>query len=513
MTDQHRWDALGCAVAPGQGPRTPNLDALAARGVRFTSAHAGAVACSPSRASLFTGVYPHVHGVTMNNLIINEGLPNLATQLGAADYGLGYAGKWHADHGKMPTEYGFAGKDFPGYGFPTADGTIEGMWFHRGTVSNGLSTVTSHYADYLDAHGLPHPEVLKARYGAHGGRHEIDGLMSGDIESTFEAMVASDTIDLLESYGEAQEDGRPFFLWTNFWGPHTPCVVPEPYYSMYDPESIEPDPSFYETWEHKPHRLKLIERRWGLSDEGWAGWRGIVARYWGYVTMLDDLIGRILDTLEAQGLAEDTLVLFTSDHGDMMGSHRLIEKGAFCYDQAFRVPLIAAHPDCATPGGVCDGLVLMHDLYPTMLELAGAEIPDNCQFTSLAETVLDVTQHQPRESIFCYSKHGIANGLRMVRTETHKLAFAPTEWGANADTVNDPWQVAELYDLAADPFEMHNLMDVPAHRALQEEMVALMRQKLAEVGEPSLDYWDSVSEAWASGSWKAGGPPDGWLGG
>jgi arylsulfatase A-like enzyme len=505
LTDQHRWDALSCAVAPGQGPRTPHLDALAGRGVRFTHAFAASVACSPSRASLFTGVYPHVHGVTMNNLVINDGLPNLATQLGDT-YNLRYAGKWHADHGRMPSEYGFQGKDFPGYGFPTADGTIEGMWFHRETVASGVSTVTPHYANYLDVHGLPRPKVLEARYGVHSSRHEIAGLLSGDIESTFEAMVASDTIDHLEAYGASAQE-QPFFLWANFWGPHTPCVIPEPYFSMYDPRTIEPDPSFLETWEHKPHRLKLAERRWGLSGEGWEGWREIVARYWGYVTLLDDLVGRMLDSLAAQGMADNTVVVFSSDHGDMMGSHRLIEKGAFAYDEAYRVPMIAAHPNCATPGATVDDLVLMHDLYPTVLDLAGAEIPANCQFTSLADTVLDAGQSQPQESVFCYSKHGIAHGIRMVRTATAKIAFAPTEFGG-LDTVNDPWEVAELYDLAADPYETRNLMGLAEHRDLQDEMVALMREKLIQVGEPIIDYWDAVSQAWATGSWKAGGPPE-----
>ena len=163
MTDQHRYDALGCH---GTTPcRTPNIDSLAERGVRFTSAFTGAVACSPSRASLFTGVYPHRHGVTSNNLVVNPALPTLASELGGAGYRLGYAGKWHVDNARMPSDYGFSGLDFPGYGYPTADGTIDGVWFHRGSVLNGLDNVTPHYANYLRSHDLEAPRILQAHYG------------------------------------------------------------------------------------------------------------------------------------------------------------------------------------------------------------------------------------------------------------------------------------------------------------------------------------------------------------
>jgi arylsulfatase A-like enzyme len=130
-------------------------------------------------------------------------------------------------------------------------------------------------------------------------------LQSGGLESTFEYMVSEDTIGLLRRFQAARvKEGKPFFIWASFWGPHTPCIVPEPYYSMYDPTAIPVEPSFAETWHRKPGVQELSERTWGLSSGGWRGWREIIARYWGYVTMLDDLDGgRSLGDAQPNGAA------------------------------------------------------------------------------------------------------------------------------------------------------------------------------------------------------------------
>ena len=501
LTDQHRYDALGCH---GTTPcRTPNIDSLAERGVRFTSAFTGAVACSPSRASLFTGVYPHRHGVTSNNLVVNPALPTLSSELGGAGYRLGYAGKWHVDNARMPSDYGFSGLDFPGYGYPTADGTIDGVWFHRGSVLNGLDNVTPHYANYLRSHDLEAPRILQAHYGDKPTpgrrRHEIRGLLTGDVESTFEAMVSELAIEQLCELAGGEPtaaEGRgmerqPFFLWVNYWGPHTPCIVPEPYYSMYDPEKIPPEPSAVETWDHKPHRQKLGERFWGLSGQGWEGWREIVARYWGYVTMLDDLIGRVLGELDDLGLRENTVVVFASDHGDMMGAHRLIEKGPYAYDEALRIPLIVSHPECATPGTACDNLVTLHDLFPSCLEWAGAPLPPS-HGKSLVGQACGQEPETLRESLFAYSCHGMQHALRAVRTRDHKLVITPTEMGPGLDQVNDPWEIAELYDLKADPHELTNLINEPGAEAVQQAMLAQMEKHLVELEDPFLAYYQSV---------------------
>jgi arylsulfatase A-like enzyme len=308
-------------------------------------------------------------------------------------------------------------------------------------------------------------------------------------------MVAEDSIGLLRDLKtERDENGTPFFLWANFWGPHTPCFVPEPYYSMYDPASVPYEPSFTETWNRKPERQKLTERVWGLSGGGWPGWREIIARYWGYCTMLDDLTARILAGLDELGLADDTIVVFASDHGDMMGAHRLIEKGPFGYDESFRVPLVVRHPDCAAPGTTNDDFVCLHDLFATILDWAGCDLPDT-DAVSFSEASRGNERREQREAVYGYSAHGLGDGsLRMFRTRRYKLTFAPTEVGRTRDLARDPWQLFELYDLVNDPYEMSNLIAFPGSDA-QNQVLAQFRAEMVRLEDPMLDYFDAVVAA------------------
>jgi arylsulfatase A-like enzyme len=274
LTDQHRYDTLGCYGA--QTCRTPHLDALAQRGVRFDATFTPTSPCSPARAALFSGLYPHHNNVYANDCVLNPN-PNLATELGGAGYNLGYAGKWHVDRDKTPPDYGFQGLDFPGYGYPIPAGLVEGVRFGR-----NMRNPAPHYANYLKAHGYEAPKMLKAYYGDNPGRQgqEMYALQTGTIDQTFEALVTEETVRLLREFKESRErEDKPFFIWTNYWGPHTPCLLPEPYYSMYDPTAIPEEPSFTETWERKPFVQQLYERFWGLSGGGWKSWREIVARY------------------------------------------------------------------------------------------------------------------------------------------------------------------------------------------------------------------------------------------
>jgi arylsulfatase A-like enzyme len=477
MTDQHRWDTLGCY---GQTAcRTPHLDGLAERGVRFDAAYTPTSPCSPARAAIFTGLYPHQNGVLENDDPVNPAAPTMASELGRAGYNLGYVGKWHVDRDKVPSDYGFRGKDFPGYGYPPTQGLVEGLRF-----MNRIKPAP-HYAEYLRERGLEPPKVLEAYYGANPGQpgHEVHALQSGAIEQSFEAMVSAQTIDLLREFAQEREQtDKPFFLWANFWGPHTPILIPEPYWSMYDPASIPEEPSFSETWERKPGVQELFERFWGMRDWGWEGWREAIARYWGYVTMIDDLVGRILAALRELGLEENTLVVFTTDHGDMIGAHRLIEKGPFTYEESYRLPFVAAHPDCRTPGATSDEFVYSFDLLPTFCEVAGLEPPQSLagSSASILPTMLDAATSTGRDSIYTSFESQVFHAPnRMVRTRRWKFVYNPSDIG-------------ELYDLAQDPHELRNLIDLPETRQVQRELMALMRQHMVRVGDPILGRFDRI---------------------
>jgi len=471
MTDQHRYDTLGCYGAPTC--RTPHIDGIAARGVRFDAAYTPTSPCSPARAALFTGLYPHHNHVVSNSKTLNPDVPTLASELKEAGYNLGYAGKWHVDDKTLPTDHGFEGRDFPGYGYPARGGIIEGMKWASG------GQTFPHYPEYLEKNGHERPRVLESYMGDNPGKQtqEMYALQSGAVEMSFEYMMSEFAIELLRQF--RQED-RPFFLWANFWGPHTPCLVPEPYYSMYDPKAIPEEPSFTETWDRKPRVQELYERFWGLTSGGWERWREIVARYWGYVTMIDDLVGRMLAELDSLGLAENTLVVFTTDHGDMMGAHRLIEKGPFTYEQCYRLPMVAAHPACEAPGSACREFVYLHDLFPTFLELAGATLPDVPDSRSILDNVLGRAASTNRDSVYAaFWQQIFPFEQRMVRTRTHKLVYNRTDIG-------------ELYDLVNDPWEMRNLIGLPETRTVQTGLLERMCEHMVQLDDPLLPQFDAM---------------------
>ena len=300
---------------------------------------------------------------------------------------------------------------------------------------------------------------------------ELHGLHAGDIDHNFEAMVAEETVELLDACAQTDD---PFFIWTNFWGPHSPCIVPEPYYSMYDPKSIPEDPSFCDTLEKRPFAQTLVSRYWGIDPNNWGEWQELVARYWGYMTMIDDLVGRMLTKLDATGLLENTLVVFSTDHGDNMGAHKLFEKGPFFDEECFRLPFIAAHPNCERPGAECDEFIYLQDLFPSFLEAAGLQLHAQPDTQSILPLLTGRDEATGRDSAYCQFTGQIqTHKSRMVRTHTHKFVFSQSDIG-------------ELYDLEDDPHELNNLYGLAEHKVLQESLMKLMQSHMERVKDPML---------------------------
>ena len=469
LTDQQRRDTLGCYGAPQC--KTPHIDGLAQRGVRFNNAFPLVTPCAPARAGLFTGRYGHVTGVESNGGQLDQSLPNLATELPGAGYNIGYTGKWHVDHKKAPSEWGFRCKrDFPGYGYPASGANMPGL--KSGAREDSL--ISRNYMNYLEEHNLDPPKLLEAFYAQRNPglpNRELHGLHAGCIDHNFEAMVADETVELLRAF--SQED-NPFFIWTNFWGPHSPCIVPEPYYSMYDPKSIPEDPSFCDTLENRPFAQTLVSRYWGIDPDNWGEWQEIVARYWGYMTMIDDLVGRMLAELDALGQWENTLVVFSTDHGDNMGAHKLFEKGPFFDEECFLLPFIAAHPECQRPGTETDEFIYVQDLFPSLLEAAGLQPKEQPDTQSILPLLSGKDGTTGRDSVYCQFTSQIqTHRSRMVRTHTHKFVFSQSDIG-------------ELYDLENDPHELNNLYGLAEHKDLQESLMKLMQSHMERVDDPML---------------------------
>ena len=476
MSDQQRLDTVSC-YGLNEVCQTPHIDALAARGIRFDSAFTPTAICSPARASFYTGLYPHKHGVTANGLCLREGVRGLNHYLAEVGYRCGYAGKWHVDEQTGPTGYGFAGQDFMGYAFPGAD-LLPGLQF--GAKPRGHNP----YADYLKERGFDPPPTVSHRFvgtNPSNQAQEMFALHEGPVESCIEYFVAEEAIRVLDEVATSEE---PFFLWANFWGPHSPSLVPEPYFSMYDPKAIPEHPGYAETFEKKPYRQQLIEKLWGLGDYGWEGFQEIAARYFGHCTLIDDMVGRVVAHLERLGVLDDTIIVYTSDHGDCLGAHKLIEKGEFMYDEIYRIPLVIAHPDCEAPGTACDEFVYLHEIMLSSLDAAGLDVPADLDGQSFLPAIEGRPFANGREEVYCvFDRHFTVVNQRMVRTRTHQFTF----------NSGDP---GELYDLQRDPYQLDNVYGDSAYEAVRQDLMGRMDRYMEELGDPLRGWFGRIKGAY-----------------
>jgi len=451
LSDEQHLDTLGCYGSPVV--RTPHVDRLAGEGMRFTSAWCCSSICSPSRAALFTGLLPHRFGTIVNNLTIPPETPNLAGLLRSQGYRLGYAGKWHVDKDTVPTSHHFEGKDFPGYGYPA--------WMFRTEIDPvAMQRKKNYYYEYLVENGWEAPTLSDVEHTWMPDRKlMIHGRQSGPVEAGIPYFVGEETVRLIRSMSRRRgRDGLPFFVWANFWGPHNPCYLPEPYFSMYDPKDIPEPPSAGDEFHGKPHVHERMSKYWGMFGAPWSAWREHLARYLGYVTYIDDQIGRMVAALDQAGELDNTLFVFASDHGDMMGRHQLMDKGAFMYDDTYRIPMVVRGP--AVQEGVCDEFVYLHDLFETLLDTAGSEsIPDN-DGRSLKPLLTAAEGWESRDEIFGeFDRQIVTYPQRMIRTRTHKFIY-------------NTGDIGELYDLEKDPHEMQNEARNPAYKDIKEDLKA-----------------------------------------
>jgi len=277
--------------------------------------------------------------------------------------------------------------------------------------------------------------------------------------------------------GAAGVAGQPFFLRWDSNEPHLPNILPEPFYSMYPPEAIAPWASWGDPLLGKPYIQAKMRRTWGIDAWTWQDWAPIVSRYMGEISLLDAQVGRILAALDRLGLAENTLVIYSSDHGDLCGAHGMIDKHYIMYDDVMRVPLVARWPGRIAPGSRSDGFVCHAlDLAATFCAAAGQPAPDTFQGRSLLPLMMG--GRGEREDIFGMY-HGNQFGLysqRMLRDRRWKYIM-------NA-TAED-----ERYDRELDPGEIHNLAAEPA---AVDELARLRRRMLAwmeEARDPLLNEW------------------------
>lgn len=472
MTDQHRLDTLGCYG--NQVCQTPALDALADGGVRFDAGFTPTAICTPARATLLTGVLPFRHTLLANyerNVGYREELddtyPPFSRYLRDAGYQLGHEGKWHVGKVNGPAEYGFDGDHLPGWGNPVQHPA---------------------YLKYLADHGLPPYQLRHEVRGVFPNGEPgnlLGGILDQPVEATFEYFLAERTIARLRRYAADQRNsGQPFYLACHWFGPHLPYCLPEEYYRRYDPADVDLPASVAETFTDKPRVQRHYSAHWTFDCFTPDQWRELVAAYWGYVSLIDEQVGRILAELDELGLADDTAVVFTADHGEFTGSHRLHDKGPAMYDDIYRVPLILRAPG-GRAGVVERRFATLTDLTPTFLDLAGLPVPEHFDGRSLLPLVHgDPVDDWPTELIAEFHGHHFPYPQRMIRTDRYKLVVNPVDCN-------------ELYDLAEDPDELHNRYHHPELAAVRQDLMRRLYDALRDRGDNFYHWMTSMFEVGA----------------
>jgi arylsulfatase A-like enzyme len=442
-TDQQRYDTLG--VTSSLQVRTPSLDALAQRGVLFRHAYVQSPICIPSRACLQTGRYPHQHGVTYMEEVIDDtpGLPawevTFMERLQAAGYRTAAFGKLHM----MPAK---------GFHEIKLTGGKGERWTRSAGLPIGLGPLGRDYAAWLEER---HPGGYEAIYEQRrrpeyrANRAAITNVLP--LEEYVDYWIAENTVEFLR-----RDHQKPFFVWCGFCGPHGPIDPPRPYDACYPIDEVILPANYQVDQNGNPRQTTAEEDRLA---------RRYCAFYWGLVTLIDDLVGRIMATLRERGLLENTLILFTSDHGEMLWEFGRLGKSNF-YESVIRVPVILVPPGSTAGPRHVEEVVEVFDLAPTILDYAQAEVPANMSAASLR--LLVAGSAWKRESALCLhtTEDRRTSGL-CVRTQRHKYI----SWGGA--------RPEQFFDLEEDPLERRNLMgeercrdEVGRHRLLALDRLA-----------------------------------------
>ena len=420
MPDQLRTQALACMG--NTDVKTPNIDRLAAQGILFRNTVVNTPVCCPARAILMTGQYCHKNGMIANDLRLRESSVSVAKVFSKEGYRTGFIGKWHLDGGpRMP-------------GFVPPGPRRLGFEFWAANECSHSHFNTQYFRD------SPTPIPIKK----------------------FEPEAWTDIG--IEFLRESKKDGRPFFLNIFMSPPHDPYGAPEKYMQMYDPAKLKMRPNWTAT-ENAPGPKQI-------------------AAYYAAITAIDDQTGRLLAALDELGMANDTIVLFSSDHGDMLGSHGLRLKRK-PWEESIRIPGIVRYPGHVKAGRKEDAFFSHVDFPSTLLGLCGIAVPREMQGADLSKLITGESRQAPDSAFFQifgpYEGDGTAGGWRGVRTQRYMYARYRTK----------PWV---LYDLDKDPYEKKNLANDPASAALIKEMDQKLEAWMKRTGD-SWDYdWTELVE-------------------
>lgn len=457
-TDQQRYDTIAALGNPHI--RTPHLDRLAAQGAAFTHAFAQNPVCTPSRACFLTGRYPRTTRARQNGQDIPADEVLFPRMLADEGYDCGLSGKLHLSAASGRTEPRIA------------DGYRVFHWSHHPAPD----WPDNAYIHWLEAKGHTWDEL----YEGPKGRPAYPGVPAELHQTTWCIEKAIEFI--------AGPHPDPWLFSINTFDPHHPFDPPQEYLDRCDPDALPPPKFRPGELDNKPLYQRIDHG--GAYGGGSLGYdklterqrREITAAYYAMIELIDDQVGRLLGHLDATGQRENTIVLFMSDHGEMLGDHGIYLKGPYMYDCAVRVPLIVSWPGHIEQGLRSDALVELTDIVPTLLELMEQPIPDRVQGRSFAGILTgEAVPGEHREDVYAeyynsmpFHEHlGIRPYVTMLRTRAHKLVVAHDQG------------TGELYDLAADPDEHESLWDSAAHAAIKGELLCRLLARAAFTADPA----------------------------
>ena len=467
MTDQHPLSCVG--VYGNEKIRTPNIDAIAHEGYVLQNFYLSSFACSPSRASILTGRYLHNHNVSTNNIQLDKRIPTLGTILSDNGYATGYFGKAHLSGSMYVGRSDGDGIDYmheSGYKDPLGEDIDEYWYFERVDTDSGW-----HVKKVPGGLGEDSPQMGFEEWAGGWKQYKQWLLEQGQIEFAETAgnhddlqsapegnhmysklgqefhMATFFSNETDEFIRKNAEDDKPWAAVLSYFGPHLPVAPPQPWDTIYSIMDVSLPLNIHDNLEGKPAFQRRISDQY--TGDGWSDvqYKDYIRRYWGYSSYIDDQIGRVLETLRETDQWDNTIIVFTTDHGDMITGHGMIFKsGGNAYEELFHVPAIIRVPGMKNKRNVIEPLTASIDILPTILDACDLGIVAGIDGQSLLPLFKN-EPHDPRKSVF--AEVHLQNHAGKVIMNTNSRYKYVYHWLTD--------DVDELYDLREDPGELKNL--------------------------------------------------------
>ncbi len=461
-------------IAGGPKIKRPNFERLAAEGVKFTRAYTACPLCGPARRSMLTGLFPHNHREIKNDTNHPFDRETYLDKLAEAGYKNYYYGKWHAGPGTAH-DHQCEGFSYESYNNPYTKLEYK-EYLNKNDLAPFQVRILRSFWSTGEEIGLKKGELYNPNLGWCG--EHATGIMTTSKETHEAFFLASLACDKLIEIAELGNK-QPFHLRVDFWGPHQPYFATQEHLNMYDPENIPEYPNFRDDLKHKPAAYKA-EFNFPLNERfriifpnplPWSEWQKVLALNYAQQTLVDEAGGLILKTLDDVGIADNTFVVWTADHGDAVACHGgHFDKNCYMPEEMVRIPMAIRYSGKIPSSQMSDKLVSNLDLPPTFLDIAGTGFNDTVDGQSLLPISMQVDTDW-RDDLMCQTHGHFFKYLgRLIVTDRYKYIWNDSD-------------MDELYDLKEDPYELNNLIDNEGKADILENMKTRLKKWREKTGD------------------------------